>query len=103
MKENSELLHEFVNSEGKSRKMWKLLYTELLYNNSDLISDIIREINICLSENKNMDLILDIIDFCLVYGEKEIKTKVKIKESKMKKVLLMMGILFEEDIMVEII
>lgn len=68
MKENSELLHEFVNSEGKSRKMWKLLYTELLYNNSDLISDIIREINICLSENKNMDLILDIIDFCLVYG-----------------------------------
>ena len=31
------------------------------------------------------------------------KTKVKIKESKMKKVLLMMGILFEEDIMVEII
>ena len=72
MKENSELLHEFVNSEGKSRKIWKLLYTELLYNNSILTSDILKEINICLSNNFNFDLILDIIDFCLVYGEKEI-------------------------------
>ena len=72
MKTNSELLKEFMNSEGKSRKMWKLLYTELLYNNSILTSDILKEINICLSNNFNFDLILDIIDFCLVYGEKEI-------------------------------
>ena len=76
MKPNSELLNEFTNSKGDSKKMWKLLYTELLYNDSDLNSNIIFEINKCLSNNKNFDLILDIIDFCLVYGKKEIIDKI---------------------------
>ena len=76
MKSNSELLNEFMNSKGDSKKMWKLLYTELLYNDSDLNSNIIFEINKCLSNNKNFDLILDIIDFCLVYGKKEIIDKI---------------------------
>ena len=76
MKTNPELLKEFMNSEGHSRKMWKLLYTELLYNNPTLNSEIVREINNCLVNNTNLDLILDILDFCLDYGEKEMIDKI---------------------------
>ena len=71
MNENSELLMEFMESEGHSRKMWKLLFTELLYNDPTLNSDIVSQINFCISNNINLDLILDIIDFCLDYGKKE--------------------------------
>ena len=71
MNENSELLREFMKSDGHSRKMWKLLLTELLYNDPTLNSDIVSQINFCIPNNINLDLILDIIDFCLDYGKKE--------------------------------
>ena len=71
MNENSELLREFMKSDGHSRKMWKLLLTELLYNDPTLNSDIVSQINFCIPNNINLDLILDILDFCLDYGKKE--------------------------------
>ena len=78
MNENSELLMEFMESEGHSRKMWKLLLTELLYNDPTLNSDIVSQINFCIPNNINLDLILDIIDFCLDYGKKEIIERILI-------------------------
>ena len=78
MNENSELLREFMKSDGHSRKMWKLLLTELLYNDPTLNSDIVSQINFCIPNNINLDLILDIIDFCLDYGKKEIIDRILI-------------------------
>ena len=78
MKTNFELLKEFMNSKGESKKMWKLIYMELLYNNPVYNSDIVREINSCLANNINLDLSLDIIDFCLDYGKKDIIDRISI-------------------------
>ena len=78
MKSNFELLKEFMNSKGETKKMWKLLYIELLYNNPVYNSDIVREINSCLANNINLDLSLDIIDFCLDYGKKDIIDRISI-------------------------
>ena len=68
IEENSKILREFINSNGNSKTHWKLLLTELISNNSMTNIQIIFEINIALKQNINVDLILDIIDFCLEYG-----------------------------------
>ena len=68
IEENSKILRKFINSNGNSKTYWKLLLTELISNNSMTNIQIIFEINIALKQNINLDLILDITDFCLAYG-----------------------------------
>ena len=65
---NPIAIDNFLKSNDNSKANWEFLLSELISENSTVILDTITQINRALEQNFKIDLILDICDFILEYG-----------------------------------